>query len=168
MSRTRFSAAVCDMIGAKLGEKNMLSAELADLIGMKPAHLCSILNGEKPLHVDVLERIAKGLGMTIADLMPPDCPQWCVEHYADHGTIQRHFGEDQAVYVHRDYPEKSVRVALAQDAGSAETLLDFTVTDDASLGTIILDLTPKQAFDLSAILANVAMLAELGPSEVAS
>lgn len=49
--------------------RNLSQEELADLVGMDRSYVSGIERGERNISLDTLERIARALGLSIADLL---------------------------------------------------------------------------------------------------
>jgi transcriptional regulator with XRE-family HTH domain len=58
-------------IRAKRAKKRMRLADLSSLCGLTPSALSRIECGERMPSMKALERIAKGLGVSTRDLLPP-------------------------------------------------------------------------------------------------
>lgn len=64
-----------DNIKSIMAEKGLKSKKLAEIIGISATHLSYILNGKRIPSVDVLEKIAKALDVSVGDLYGDDRPQ---------------------------------------------------------------------------------------------
>lgn len=65
------SAVVAEEIRAQMGRQRITKAELSRRMGVSEVWIGRRLNGQMPIGLDDLERIATALGVAPADILPP-------------------------------------------------------------------------------------------------